>query len=134
MLLLHDSTRTGSPPAICQRRRRRGGAELSGKVRCHGEGCVVRERKRSKNLAQAPIPHVRPCRKCRLVVRLSGCLAAQARSSETQAETRPSPPERAERLQARVSNNSMAWYSQPPGRNESLQREAANTSRRLLAE
>ena len=84
MLLLHDSTRTGSPPAICQRRRRRGGAELSGKVRCHGEGCVVRERKRSKNLAQAPIPHVRPCRKCRLVVRLSGCQAVWQRKLDHQ--------------------------------------------------
>ena len=90
----------------------------------------MRERKRSENLAQAPILTYA---RAESTVWLSGCSTAQARSSETQAETRPSPPERAERLQARVSN-SMAWYSQPPGRNESLQREAASTSRRLLAE
>jgi len=49
----------------------------------------------------------------------SGCQAVRSIIRDT-AETRPSPPERAERLQARVSNSSV-WYSTPPGRNESLQ-------------
>ena len=82
LLLLHDSTRTGSSSAICQRLRRRGGAELSGKVRGHGEGkgasCA---REKPKNLAQAPTPHVRPCRKYRLVVRLSGSASSIIRDT-----------------------------------------------------
>jgi hypothetical protein len=76
---------------ICQRRRRRGGAELSAARHCP-----------TTELAQASIrssaalkTHVRPCRKYRLVVRLSGSASSQGSIIRDTAETHASPPESA---------------------------------------
>jgi hypothetical protein len=64
---------------------------------------------------------------------LSGCPAARSIIRDT-AETRPSPPERAERLQARVSdsNHNSVLYSTPPVRNESVQRGLVRLPRLLM--
>jgi hypothetical protein len=72
---------------ICQRRRRRGGAELSGKILSYdGTGSGV---------DAALKTHVHPCRKYGLVVRLSGSAGSQGSIIRDTAETHASPPESA---------------------------------------
>lgn len=135
----HENRQLARPPEhFCQRLRRRGGAELSGRGTegVTEKGCVVGERAREAEVwLRRRSKHSLTYARAESTVWLSGCPAAQARSSETllrHALHLHLLSARAERLQARVSN-SKAWYSRPPGRNERLQREAANTSRRLLA-